>query len=241
VSSLKGPLGAASAAIAGVAALAFQQAREEAEKVAEFVDSIAGAVDEQFDLLEGRMDAVAQKQQFAAWLDEQKETIAGWADNADLAGVKIEEFALAVYSGGKDAEAIREALEGAVEEGTRLVGEANPTPVMDDAAIAAQKLLDIMGDTESEVAEVARQERIAVAALDAWNARAGEASQSVQRIQDRWDVLRRNIEATEINVTGRINWYNTGPGKAYVDPGGANYSPGHVAIQGHYTQLNRSR
>lgn len=235
VASMKGPLGLAVGAVAAVAALAFNQARQEAEKLGEFVEGIAGAVDEQFDVLEGRMTELQRTEQFAEWLEENKNTLQELADVAGVAGVNMNDFAVAAFEGGAEAATIREQLQEAVRAGTTIVGEANPTPVLDDSAQAASEMMRYLDGAVDESDQMIGKQQTINGIMDTYLAKRQQESRLMRESRTHAQAILDSVTNMPERRRTYLEFVAVGSGAAYLDRANGNYSPGHVAINNMHT------
>jgi hypothetical protein len=233
VGGLKGPLGLAAAGLAGVAVVAFQKLQEEAEKTAQLVDSRVELMRERLGMVQADIDATFKREQKASWIEENLDYLQEMRPLLETAGIDAGEYADAMFEGGDAAQAMLDRIRGIRDTDKERITQGDRTRIIygeqgqaaNDVLTASQALVN----SQKEVNDEART----------YNAFLGDARTGVYNIQDAWnrviDNMRRN---SRIDIQGTINWYNEGPGAAYIDPRGSQYSPGHVAINNLY---NRAR
>lgn len=223
IGGLRGPMGIAAAGLAGVAVAAFQQVRQEAERMAAWSESWA----------EGFRDQVAQardelKQEdiqagFEQWLADNEESFLKIAGDLEKLGIDANEFATALYAGGEPAQQMLDAINAMRESSTRLeeVG-GRLRPVYDDTADAAGNiqtemlaLVDVQEDTIEDAKTMAKY--IGEDNVDA-----------VTDLRQAWRDANVDIAAP---VTKRVTIETTvkGEGQAYVNPNSGRYTPSSVA------------
>ena len=235
VSGLKGPLGLAAAAIGGVAVVGFQRWQAEVERLTELSESRVDAMLERLGRTKDELDAAFRNEQYEAWVRDNLDNLAGTDDLLRQMGISADEYGRKLFEGGDEAEAMLDRIRAVRDANKEVVTQGDRTRVVyNDVGEAANDILtqtQALVNTQDEVNEKTKT----------YDRYVGDVREGIYGIEDAWnlviDRMRRN---SKIDIQGTINWYNTGPGAAYVDPRNANYSPGHVAISNLYTAAGRA-
>jgi len=237
VGSLKGPLGIASAGLAAVAAIAFNEVRKQAEETAEFVsgalEDLAGAISATGEILSSE----ERERAYLEWLDEVQDKLAGWKERADAAGVPLDAITESIYFGGDGLSDWVDHLDEIVRAGTTIGGQGNNTyEIQTEQAKEARKLRDLLIEQAEKQGDVLEGDRLALDLAEKRRRKTAETNDETRRSVDLVADLNRGLELAAQRRTVWLDFKTTGAAASYVTRGGANYSPGLVAIDNLHTR-----
>jgi len=183
VSGLDGVVGGVVATLAGVAAFAFNAAREEAEAQVQALEDLAQSVIDR--MLELQSSILTSKDAADLLAEAVQQNPEHWQKVADLAaeaGVNWTDVATKVIEGGGSAQDVYQELYDIIAEGTETGarGVQNRT----DEANAARELLGILRDTEGEVQDVAKEYALVEEALRNTAGYSNEVKENLRRAED---------------------------------------------------------
>ena len=225
VGSLKGPVGAAAAALAGVGVLAFQAMRERAEELQVIVEGTREFIQGQFDLIDGYIDQAAQDRQIADWITEHGEFLSDNKDILDELGISVGEYAAGILLGGDHLDALNDKIAESQGQQSAVGAALDQNIIKYDAVVGLVEGANREHDRGNDLLSVQREAYNGV--LDAQ----GRSTAEAERLKDRFDAVAQSIRnLPDAEIQGRITWYNVGEGAKYLDRSNANYSPGHVSV-----------
>ena len=221
VSGLKGPMGLAAAGLAGVAVLAFQKVRDEAEALNAFYESwqesFLGLVYATGDAL----TAAAVEADYASWLQDMNDKLVEFSPL--LADIKLdsETFWRNLYAGGDSAEDLLGYLSAVVDQGYAAELEGGDQALI-DAKNAAQQIIP-------EVKKIVDGTDDATASGKAYSDAMGkDALGAAEDVLDQWienDRFFREKAAIPVRQKWIIETEVTGPGAAAIPNPGARTTP----------------
>lgn len=228
VGGLKGPMGIAAAGLAGVAVVAFQQVREEAERMAAWSESWADGFRDQVAQARDELKQEDIQAGFEQWLADNEESFLNIAADLEQLGIDANEFATALYAGGEPAQQMMDAINAMREGSTRLeeVG-GRLRPVYDDTA-------DAVGNIQTEMLNIVDTQQDTIDDAKTMAKFVGEDNvQAVTDLRKAWRDANVDIAKP---VTKQVTIQTTvkGDGQAYVNPSSGRYTPSSVAGSGIY-------
>lgn len=228
VGGLKGPVGLAAGALAGVAVVAFQQVREEAERMAAWSDSWAQGFRDQVAQARDELKQEDIQAGFEQWLADNEESFLKIAGDLEQLGIDANDFATALYAGGEPAQQMMDAINSMRDSSTRLeeVG-GRLKPVYDDTADAA-------GNIQTEMLNILDAQEDTIEDAKTMAKFIGEDNvDAVTDLREAWRDANVDI-AKPVTKRVTIETTVTGEGQAYVNPNSGRYSPSSVAGQNRY-------
>jgi hypothetical protein len=147
ISSLKGPVGVAAAAVGGTALIVFNKVKADWEALVGALEASAQSVlDKQLEL--GK-EYLSQQERLQVIADLVKEQPDVWRDidrQAQLVGVSMEDIGLAITGSAVEQEELKRQLQQTVAEGTTLKNTSRGVfEQLSPSAEAAKRLMELLG------------------------------------------------------------------------------------------------
>lgn len=223
VGGLKGPIAAAAATLGGLAVIAFQQVRAEAEALTAFYESwqeaFVALVKQTADEL--TLEEVAA--QYQAFLDENYDKIAEFGPLLDDAQIDAETFWKTLFTGGTAAEELLGYLSGIVDQGYAEEAKGGEESLI-AAKDAAQKLIPEVATIVTKQEETTRAaqeytEALGKGSVEAANTMIDEFTRGNQFIRNQAAIPIRQKIILDYEVRG--NYLPTTNSTPYTPSSGA--------------------
>lgn len=158
VSSLSGPLGLAAAAVGGVVAIGFSQIQKHAEEVAALSESMLAGMRERFGLLQSEMTAAFKQEQLEQYIRDNIDTFQKLLPLVRTAGVDAHDYALAMFEGGEQADAVESELRNIMAVHGQLEGPVGRQKVVyDEIGQAASDTLKALQEQAKAQGDATRE------------------------------------------------------------------------------------
>jgi len=201
VAGLKGPVGLAAAAFAGIAAVAFNEARKQAEEVKVFAEAWASSIESLFTQGVARATKLEQLEAFNTFLKESAEQIRGMGGAFRDAGVDQQAFLISAFEGGDALQRQRDALMEIVEQGSRVVVTATgAVEIRTQEAKAAADLIGYLDGVAGKQGEISDELGTQATASQAYAQQLGLVDTNLDGVIDGLDKAAQNSAAIEGNL-----------------------------------------
>jgi hypothetical protein len=214
VGGLKGPLGLATAALAGVAVAGFAKVQQEAERLNGWYESWQEGFLGMVQATRDELDAAAVEESYREWIAENQELFDEMIPLIEQAGLDAEAFARKLFEGDDGAREVLGTLEGIMDAGSEVVDQGGRTKVKyDDAAKAA-------GDLNTKVRGLIDEQEEANTSAENYSKLIGEdAAEEVEKLRRNWGAWTDDLKKPQkVVIDAEIRTRVTGEGRAYVDP-----------------------
>jgi hypothetical protein len=198
VSGLSGPLSIAAAAVAGVAALAFAEIQKQAEELKAFTESLGGALRSLYEQGVKTRDSMKTMEAFNTFLDDQADKVQDLEDDWANTGVQSDKYLTALFRGGPELDAQRDALEGILDATNKQALTVEGLSAEDiKRAESAKELLKYLESIASEQGDVAGEAGNTATAMQEMARQMGLVDTNSDGVIDDLDKVADSVAAAE--------------------------------------------
>ena len=241
ISGLSGFAAVGATAVAGVAALVFNEMQEQAEKAAALAESTVASIDGLYDVIDQRWTQAKANQQVQTFLEENKALLAEIEPFARNIGIDFDNWAVQLSGAtGQHEQALRVLDDIIAAERARRDELGLQAGEWSKTEQDAQHVKSLIEDTVKDVSDWRYQQELVNDTYDRYAEMTGQAAANWQETHNWAKRTADEVKNMPTDIKVRLDFYATGPGSAYINPNSASYSPGHVAIANMYARQARN-
>jgi hypothetical protein len=231
IAGLSGAAAGVATVVAGAAALVFKEMQEQAAKVEELTANGVAAIEAQFDLLDRKWTQAKANAIVEQFLQDNKALLAEIEPLVSNVGIDFADWVVQLSGATGQSEQARKILEDIVEEEKARARELGLSAgEWTKTAQDAQQVLDLVGNLVDEQGNVRSEQGLINTVYDRYLDKTRQASVYQQQMREDAQAMLKAVQDMPERRRTYLEFVATGSGAAYLDPGSASYSPGHVAI-----------